>query len=454
MTRPGQITAAQARGEGGWSPLLGTLLMIAFIYVSYEVGSAMDETPYTTNDEELGERLLGGTDGGSHPYYAILFPVLSVVIGVLVHFVLGRVLHHAFPYTAAMFLFGILLGCLLPVYREDSQLKASVEAWSNIDGHVLLMVFLPGLLFKDAFAIDVHLFRKAFGQCATMAFPEVLAFTTLMATVLMYIFIPNLSKGVEVEGTDWFIFAMLLGSILAATDPVAVSALLNEVGAPPRLKTHIAGESLLNDGAAIVFFNIFYKMDLYKATDGAVGENFTWGSGIAYFCKLSLGSMGLGIGFGIVLVALMWALNHRYNYEENVVQVMASVGMAYLSFYVRHEQLQMVDVFFVQEPVIPIHLAPSESNRSSSSCCKKYPTTMKQMYITSTSSMHLRAALCRNHRMTLALMLRSCRQLCMLNFMQRYRSLSSQSQTRGGGQSRVRAFCVPADKMQGAGRRH
>jgi len=46
--------------------------------------------------------------------------------------------------------------------------------------------------------------------------------------------------------------AMTFGSILSATDPVAVASLLEEVGAPPRLKIHIGGEALLNDGAAIV----------------------------------------------------------------------------------------------------------------------------------------------------------------------------------------------------------
>lgn len=66
-----------------------------------------------------------------------------------------------------------------------------------------------------------------------MAFPMVLAGTTLTALVAYFI-VPY----------GWsFNLAMAFGSILAATDPVAVSALLNEVGAPPRLKMHISGES-------------------------------------------------------------------------------------------------------------------------------------------------------------------------------------------------------------------
>ena len=50
---------------------------------------------------------------------------------------------------------------------------------------------------------------------------------------------------------------MTFGAILSATDPVAVSVLLNEVGAPPRLKIHISGESLLNDGSAIGVLMLF-----------------------------------------------------------------------------------------------------------------------------------------------------------------------------------------------------
>ena len=47
-----------------------------------------------------------------------------------------------------------------------------------------------------------------------------------------------------------------------ATDPVAVVAILNSLGASPRLTMLISGESLLNDGTAIVIFNLFYAMSL------------------------------------------------------------------------------------------------------------------------------------------------------------------------------------------------
>ena len=72
-----------------------------------------------------------------------------------------------------------------------------------------------------------------------MAFPEVLAGAALTACVLTYVFPYFKVLGFFETGFvgEAFIFSMVLGSILSATDPVAVSALLNEVGAPPRLKT-------------------------------------------------------------------------------------------------------------------------------------------------------------------------------------------------------------------------
>ena len=75
-------------------------------------------------------------------------------------------------------------------------------------------------------------------------------------------------------------------------------------------------------------------MDLYTFTGGAAGRTFNWGTGIAYFLKLSLGSAALGISLGLMLVGFLWVLKQRYKYhEENVVQIMSTVGMAYLSFY-------------------------------------------------------------------------------------------------------------------------
>merc|ERR1719148_315694 len=112
-----------------------------------------------------------------------------------------------------------------------------------------------------------------------MAFPMVLAGTFLTCGVAYYV-LPY----------DWpFNLCMVFGAITSATDPVAVSALLNELGAPPRLKILIAGESLLNDGSAFVFFVIFRSLFFFDINVHG-GEDISVGGGFALFFKIALGS--------------------------------------------------------------------------------------------------------------------------------------------------------------------
>ena len=156
--------------------------------------------------------------------YAVLFPWFAEIVGVFVYYVLSRYAH-AIPYTAIMFIIGAFIG--FSVQRVNvNAITFSAETWINIEGEVILLVFLPGLLYLDSYNIDVHLFITSFTQLLTFAFPMVLAGTSLTALVACYV----LDYG-------WsFDLCMTFGSILAATDPVAVAVLLNELGAPPRLK--------------------------------------------------------------------------------------------------------------------------------------------------------------------------------------------------------------------------
>ena len=132
-------------------------------------------------------------------------------------------------------------------------------------------------------------------------------------------------------------------SILSATDPVAVSALLEAVGAPPRLKVHIAGESLLNDGSAIVFFTIFglqlylHELDeerLQQEDEEDLGQEIDWPEGIKIFFRMSLGAVAIGSFFALGSLTLFALLDRRLNREENVVEVVVAITTAYLCYFV------------------------------------------------------------------------------------------------------------------------
>eukprot|EP00457_Paulinella_chromatophora_P001742 gb/GEZN01001744.1/.p1 GENE.gb/GEZN01001744.1/~~gb/GEZN01001744.1/.p1 ORF type:complete len:783 (+),score=79.47 gb/GEZN01001744.1/:144-2492(+) len=260
-------------------------------------------------------------EGEMDPAYAILFPWFAELVGVIAFFLLSRSIK-VLPYTAVTFLVGVVMGIGAAKSGLSDQLTESIKMWNSIDSELLLVVFLPGLVFKDALEINFHLFTGSFWQLMIFAFPMVLAGTVLTALVGYYVFPYGWS----------FNLAMTFGSILSATDPVAVNALLNEVGAPPRLKMHISGESMLNDGSAIVFFTIFSGSFLYELSIG-LGEEYDVAKGFAKFFQMSLGGTCIGMAFALVLISILYYLNRRLDAEENVLQVAATITIAYLCYY-------------------------------------------------------------------------------------------------------------------------
>jgi len=150
-------------------------------------------------------------EGETEPATALLFPWFSEALGVIVFFVMTRFLK-TLPYTAIMFLLGTFMGVGATRLHNNNRLSESIWQWGFIDSEVLLLVFLPGLMFKDAFGVNVRLFVLGLNQLLLLAFPMVLAGTCLTALVGFYVLPYQWSWNLS----------MTFGSILAATDPVAV----------------------------------------------------------------------------------------------------------------------------------------------------------------------------------------------------------------------------------------
>ncbi|CAN0133575.1 unnamed protein product, partial [Ectocarpus sp. 12 AP-2014] len=95
-----------------------------------------------------------------------------------------------------------------------------------VDSQIILFVFLPILIFESAFETDVHIFQREFWQArrrpfvVTLAGPGVAIATIITASIVKYVF---------PYGWDWNL-SLMLGGILSATDPVAVVALLKDLG--------------------------------------------------------------------------------------------------------------------------------------------------------------------------------------------------------------------------------
>ncbi len=179
------------------------------------------------------------------------------------------------PYTVALVVAGIVLGS-----------GDWVDA-PHLTKDLLFAVFLPGLLFEAAFHIDFKKFWANKIAINSLAIPGV-----VLAIAATGVFITPVIQGLGLENDFRLIDGLVFGGIIAATDPIAVVALFKSLGAPKRLGVLVEGESLLNDGTAVVLFGVIFAI--------AMGEEVTVGGAVADFIKTcGLGILiGAGIGYG------------------------------------------------------------------------------------------------------------------------------------------------------------
>merc|ERR1719191_2669418 len=128
--------------------------------------------------------------------------------------------------------------------------------------------------------LDTSVARRVAKQCVYLASVGV-GVNCFLTAFFLHWYLPH----------NWdFLMCLVTGAILCATDPVAVVALLKELGAPPTLTVQIQGESLLNDGTAIVLYQLSYRM--------LQGEDFDVASIIVFVMKTAACAWGLGLLLG------------------------------------------------------------------------------------------------------------------------------------------------------------
>ncbi len=237
--------------------------------------------------------------------YLMMFLIYCLLIGLLM---LGVKHVTTIPYTPLLLIFGIVVG-----YFYDSlwRFGESMEYVVGLSSHTLLFVFIPPLIFESAFNADVFIFVSSFWQILLLALPGVALLCVLIASIMRWV--------LNYEHLDWG-EALTIGAIIAATDPVAVVALLKELGTSIKFNILLEGESLLNDGTATVFFWVF--MDMVEK-----GE-FLFGGFLEQFFRLSFGGPILGLLVGIIFYQIFKTLINSPS-----VFVVLSIIVCYLTFY-------------------------------------------------------------------------------------------------------------------------
>lgn len=218
--------------------------------------------------------------------------VLLLVITLVVALVVRRV---AWPYTLALVIVGLGLGI------------AHVLPQVQLAPDVVLFLFLPALLFEGAINLDLRALAADWFAIFLLAVPGLVIAIAIFAVIV--------HVGI---GLGWLV-ALLLGAIISPTDPVAVLALLRQMGLPERLRTIIEGESLFNDGVGAALFATLLIIVLPQT-----GARAGWQIGLRG-AWLLVGGPLLGIALGFAAARLL----KRQRIDDHTLETSISLAVAY-----------------------------------------------------------------------------------------------------------------------------
>ena len=193
------------------------------------------------------------------------------------------------PYTVALVIAGLVI-----TFQQPFELELAPT--------LILSLFLPPLVFEAAFHINIADFRHSLIRILMLAVPGVILTTLIIAGVV------SLGAAISLP------VALVFGALISATDPISVVAIFRALRVPKRLVTLVEAESLLNDGTAIVVFNVVIAI--------ALSGQFSVITAAGEFVRVSLGGIAVGALLGWIISALIARIDD-YLIETTLTTVLA-----------------------------------------------------------------------------------------------------------------------------------
>ncbi|WP_367160908.1 sodium:proton antiporter [Kozakia baliensis] len=216
------------------------------------------------------------------------------------------------PTTIGIMVIAVLISMVLLVINPwvpgiDLHILAQ-RALTAIDfPHALLNIVLSFLLFAASLQVDLEqLWARKF-SVLTLALIGTLLAVALFSVSMWFVF-PLL--GINMP----FVWCVVLGAVLAPTDPVSVVGMLRRMGLPAPLQAIFTGESLFNDGIGVLAFGV--------ALDFITGQGASGGSVFWRFVLEALGSGFFGVLMGWFAVRFM-----RRTHDSHL-ELLASLTLA------------------------------------------------------------------------------------------------------------------------------
>lgn len=213
------------------------------------------------------------------------------------------------PYAVALVLAGMIIGisrCIPPVIMTPE---------------MVLLIFLPALLFEASWNLELKALKRDWLPITVLATIGVVLCMLAVAAVL------HIAGGMATS------LALLFGAMVAATDPVSVIALFRQMGIDKRLTMILEGESLFNDGTAVVLFKLVLAVIV-------AGGHWSISGIITSFVLVVLGGALLGMAIGFVASFVTKA------FDDHLLETTLTMITAYGSFILA-EQLKVSPVIAV-----------------------------------------------------------------------------------------------------------
>ena len=233
-----------------------------------------------------------GEAGGAATLDAIRVVVALLSVAALAGLVVARL---RVPYSVTLVVLGLIAGAVLP--------RGTIQ----VTPQLVLLVLVPGLVFEAALRLDLEHLRRTFGWIVLLAAPGVVISALIVAVAL------QVGIGLRFE------LGLVVGVMVAATDPVAVIATFRRLRVSPRLATLVEGESLANDGTALV---------LFTATVAAISGGTSVAETAQAIVIAVVSSVGIGLGAGWLASRLLAFV------DDHPIELTISIAAAYGTYLV------------------------------------------------------------------------------------------------------------------------
>ncbi len=244
------------------------------------------------------------------------FHVISVLIVLSAAFGYINYRFLRLPHTIGMMLIALItsLGLIGLGYLNLGFKQEVVQALKGIDfSYILLNVMLSFLLFAGAINVNSDKLLESKYPIMIFATLGVITSTFIVGTVFYY-FMKLINIHLD------YIYCLLFGALISPTDPIAVLGILKEAGIPKSLEVKITGESLFNDGVAVVIF-----LSLFQIAKIGIENLSALDIGLL-FLREAVGGIILGFALGYTGFYLLKSID---NYKVEVIITLAIVTGGY-----------------------------------------------------------------------------------------------------------------------------